>query len=133
MSFELDDQASALLGAPCVFCDYNGQGYWQAGTHARECPWFSLGGESDRHANLRGAIRLAIEERRPFTRLNAWCRSAKNLGVLLEPAEGDRWDASLCAVSENTLVLLDGRHGDGIVDALGGLSASISRPPNAKE
>jgi len=39
---------SELLEAPCCFCGYNGQGYWQTRTHAIECPWYSVGGSKER-------------------------------------------------------------------------------------
>jgi hypothetical protein len=38
----------ALLDAPCLFCGYNGAGYWQSGTHAKDCRWHSVGGFDDR-------------------------------------------------------------------------------------
>lgn len=42
----------ALLDAPCVFCGYNGAGYWQAGTHAPGCRWRNVGGYEDRDIAL---------------------------------------------------------------------------------
>jgi hypothetical protein len=37
-----------LLSAPCLWCGYNGQGYWQQGTHAKDCPWHKVGGVGGR-------------------------------------------------------------------------------------
>lgn len=37
-----------LLSAPCLFCGYNGAGYWQAGMHAEECPWHVIAGSYER-------------------------------------------------------------------------------------
>ncbi len=37
-----------ILMAPCVFCSYNGAGYWQSGTHAEDCPFHKAGGEETR-------------------------------------------------------------------------------------
>lgn len=28
----------------CVFCGYNGTGYYQTGTHPEPCPWRTIGG-----------------------------------------------------------------------------------------
>lgn len=44
---------SNLFDAPCVFCGYNGAGYWQSGTHGEHCPWHDLGGEAQRIASLK--------------------------------------------------------------------------------
>jgi len=38
--------------APCLFCSYNGHGYWQRGTHHKQCPWNAIGGEAERAENL---------------------------------------------------------------------------------
>lgn len=40
------------LAAPCRWCGYNGENYWQAGTHAKTCPWLLVGGEAARKALL---------------------------------------------------------------------------------
>lgn len=40
------------LGAKCVFCSYNGPGYWQPGTHSKSCPWHSVGGMDERRKKL---------------------------------------------------------------------------------
>lgn len=47
---------TALLNAPCVFCGYNGHGYFQVGTHSKSCPWHYIGGEADREAKLGDVI-----------------------------------------------------------------------------
>lgn len=41
-----------LLNAPCVFCGYNGAGYWQAKSHLKSCPWHTVGGFDDRRARM---------------------------------------------------------------------------------
>ncbi len=33
-----------LLEAPCIFCNYNGSGYYQEKTHNLGCPWRDIGG-----------------------------------------------------------------------------------------
>lgn len=38
-----------VLAAPCRWCGYNGEGYWQVGTHAITCPWRQVGGDTCRH------------------------------------------------------------------------------------
>ena len=40
-----------ILDAPCKWCGYNGSGYWQAGTHKPECPFYRIGGARER-ANI---------------------------------------------------------------------------------
>ncbi len=40
------------LNAPCIYCGYNGAGYWQAGTHSKDCRWHSVGGACERNAML---------------------------------------------------------------------------------
>lgn len=34
--------------APCPFCGYSGPNFFQAGTHAADCPWHNIGGLSER-------------------------------------------------------------------------------------
>lgn len=45
-----------LLEAPCLFCGYNGSGYFQTGTHSKDCPWYGIGGEKDRAFVFRGVV-----------------------------------------------------------------------------
>ena len=40
--------ANGLLEAPCLWCGYNGEGYYQAGTHGQSCPWNTIGGCDER-------------------------------------------------------------------------------------
>jgi len=40
------------LDAPCAWCSYNGQGYWQSGTHAESCPWHKIGGHEERKEHI---------------------------------------------------------------------------------
>lgn len=37
-----------LLSAPCRVCGYNGQGYYQSGTHAKYCFFYEIGGLEER-------------------------------------------------------------------------------------
>ena len=39
---------SRLFAAPCLWCNYNGPGYLQTGTHEPWCPWHGIGGEIER-------------------------------------------------------------------------------------
>ena len=43
-----DEQYKKLIDAECVFCRYNGIGYWQPDTHSADCPWHGIGGSSER-------------------------------------------------------------------------------------
>jgi len=49
-----------LLAAPCIFCGYNGPGYYQAKTHKKHCYWYYVGGLQEREF----AFVKAAEERR---------------------------------------------------------------------
>ena len=40
--------SNGLLAAPCLWCGYNGEGYYQAGTHGQSCPWNTIGGCDER-------------------------------------------------------------------------------------
>lgn len=44
----LPNAQSAMLDAPCLWCGYNGEGYWQPTTHELTCPWHNVGGRFDR-------------------------------------------------------------------------------------
>ena len=50
--------------APCVFCGYNGAGFYQAGTHAKDCPWYTVGGGEERSVMLRKVVASLFKERR---------------------------------------------------------------------
>ena len=39
-----------LIESPCIFCGYNGNGYYQKYTHPPGCPWRYVGGEERRSA-----------------------------------------------------------------------------------
>jgi hypothetical protein len=49
-----------ILDAPCIFCGYNREGYWQVITHDKHCPWFDLGGYEERKEALRDTIRSIV-------------------------------------------------------------------------
>ena len=40
--------SSGLLDAPCLWCGYNGRGYYQVGTHDKSCIWHTVGGRNER-------------------------------------------------------------------------------------
>ena len=45
---DLGGQGLCILDGPCVFCGYKGAGYWQIGTHGKDCPFHAVGGDSSR-------------------------------------------------------------------------------------
>lgn len=47
---------SEILEAPCVFCAYNGHGYWQVLTHDEKCPWRHVAGSGTRTKTLRDVL-----------------------------------------------------------------------------
>ena len=46
-----------ILAAPCIFCGYDGQAYWQVGTHDKNCPWHKWGWKIERNDMLPDVIR----------------------------------------------------------------------------
>lgn len=54
-----------ILDAPCVFCGYQKLGYWQAQTHAPECPWHAVGGKWSRIEALRRTLGALFTLARP--------------------------------------------------------------------
>lgn len=60
----------------CLFCGYSGQHYYQEGTHASACPWFSIGGLHERSRQLPNIIRGLYNERRALRALLIECREA---------------------------------------------------------
>jgi hypothetical protein len=57
----LDDYEDKLA-APCRWCGYNGPDYWQAGSHADECPWLKVGGSHERAHILEVEVIVADRE-----------------------------------------------------------------------
>lgn len=57
-----ESKLNDLLSAPCGCCGYNGPGYWQAGTHKESCPFFTIGGETDRQEFINDVAMKAIQE-----------------------------------------------------------------------
>lgn len=54
-----------LLWAPCVFCGYIGDKYWQPLSHAKDCPWYTVGGEQERQNRVRLIVqRLAAKNKK---------------------------------------------------------------------
>lgn len=43
-----DAALGLILKSPCLWCGYNGEGYWSLRTHAESCPWHEVGGEMER-------------------------------------------------------------------------------------
>ena len=48
--------SNELLDAPCVFCLYNGRGYYQHASHHQSCPWYHVGGADERDKLLRATV-----------------------------------------------------------------------------
>lgn len=90
-----------FLDAPCVFCGYDGAGYWQTGTHANGCVWRCVGGRSTRRASLNlKALFAELQRRAGFTYTLAHLLAAERCGlkrgfalaiekIALRPAELD--------------------------------------------
>lgn len=49
----MSETSESLLDAPCLWCSYNGSGYYQIETHSNNCPWHKIGGASERSKWLR--------------------------------------------------------------------------------
>jgi hypothetical protein len=54
-----------ILFAPCWWCGYDGRNYWQAGTHASDCPWANVGGAVERAELLRRKAGAALADHAP--------------------------------------------------------------------
>jgi hypothetical protein len=59
---DLGGQGLCILAGPCVFCGYNGAGYWQAGTHSKDCPFHSVGVDASRADHIVALARSARRE-----------------------------------------------------------------------
>lgn len=46
---------TGILASPCVFCGYNGQGYWVDKNHETKCPWYNIGDEERRDVLIKAA------------------------------------------------------------------------------
>ncbi|MBW1724076.1 MAG: hypothetical protein JRJ33_01605 [Deltaproteobacteria bacterium] len=62
--FNIDE----LLDPPCIFCGYNGPGYYQVHTHKKHCPFYNIGGDWEReHAIVvyarRGRLHIDMGDR----------------------------------------------------------------------
>lgn len=71
-----------VLHAPCKWCGYDGEGYWQARTHAESCPWHGLGGAEDRAAALFEGTRFGAYE--PPSDRRSLARAIRDCARLLE-------------------------------------------------
>lgn len=67
-----DRGPDALLGAPCVFCDYSGESYYQAGSHGALCPWHYVGGLDRRRELARGVVSAAWSDLDDARRALIW-------------------------------------------------------------
>lgn len=56
-----------LLKAPCMFCDYKGQGYWQLQTHKKNCPFYNTAGEFQRMIEFPIIIKKIIKTHNIYT------------------------------------------------------------------
>jgi hypothetical protein len=54
----------SLLDAPCLWCAYNGIGYWRAKTHGAACPWHNVGSFDERARKVDETLGLAALTRK---------------------------------------------------------------------
>jgi hypothetical protein len=40
----MNEAIQKLLSGPCIFCLFNGEKYWHAGSHGRSCPFHTVAG-----------------------------------------------------------------------------------------
>ena len=76
---------AALLSAPCLWCGYNGAGYYQPGTHAARCRWRSVGGLAGRSKEISNH-----GEGRPMTPEERTAREIRALREAATPYERGR-------------------------------------------
>ena len=54
----------SVFSSPCIFCNYNGEGYWQTKTHNKDCPCFDVGSLEDRELLLGDSVKqLSVDYR----------------------------------------------------------------------
>lgn len=82
--------------APCIFCGFNGGGYWQAGTHSPKCPWYKIGGAAEREEKFSGAIKKMFHD---YAALEQRC---KELAQQVTDLEEDARRFPTLAEFENT-------------------------------
>ena len=73
--------ARELMNAPCVFCEYNGENYWQVNTHSANCPWYSVGGYTDREESLIKVVPQQSQQIESLKKENALLEATANLLV----------------------------------------------------
>ena len=56
-AFEFHRDIVHLLYKPCLYCGYNGDNYWDAGSHDAECPFCRMTGFKKRRDALPYIIR----------------------------------------------------------------------------
>lgn len=88
-----------MLDAPCVWCAYDGVGYWQEGTHAESCPWHNVGGLAERLALVADAVAarlktLAREREERELEAQQFRKAVDVAGALFQPG-GKYHDRSL--------------------------------------
>ena len=79
-----------VLEAPCIFCGYNGEGYWQAGRHDKRCPWFVIGGFGERELEIRRTLESVFVQRRIVRETLANVAASGGLGekYIVQKVEG---------------------------------------------
>lgn len=63
MNEKLQQVVERATSSPCLFCGYNGEGFWQPLTHARNCPWHGVGGKDEREQKLASRLRETMTSR----------------------------------------------------------------------
>lgn len=106
-------RADDLLDAPCVFCAYNGAGYWQVGIHAKDCPFHNVGGDAARADHIVALKNAAPQggQDTPAASPEAPAESASRCVVAAYRIfkDGDAW----CAVNKDFTNLHDSKVGFG--------------------
>lgn len=102
---------TALLDAPCIFCGYNGQRYYSEWTHAKSCPWHSVGGAAERTEQLRMVIQEQAERLEAAGREIAALREHYETSLELESALHakieERQAAEIASLREKNTKLID--------------------------
>lgn len=69
-----------ILNGPCIFCGYNGQGYFKEMTHAQDCPWYEIGGSDERVEHFMCTLLTEmIEDKKRIDYLETWHLKKLNL------------------------------------------------------
>jgi hypothetical protein len=98
-----------LEKSPCLFCGYNGQGYYQAHTHAKDCPWYEVGGLEERIKQFPFVVKKLYLDSNSQRRMRGMCEclaawsEAYPRQILYNHFQGDKMDCELIEIEKSAI------------------------------